>query len=59
VVDRGFESGSGENKDYKTVMSYFSANHASLSRKSKDSLVYNQDNVSEWGDMFIRSELSQ
>jgi hypothetical protein len=40
-------------------MSYFSANHASLSRKSKDSLVYNQDNVSEWGDMFIRSELSQ
>jgi hypothetical protein len=28
-------------------------------RKSKDCLVRNQDNVSEWGNMFIRGLLFQ
>ena len=29
----------------------FSAKHAVLRRSSKDWLVWNQDNVSEWGDV--------
>jgi hypothetical protein len=33
--------------------------HAALRRKSKDWLAWNQDNVSEWGDMSIRGLLSQ
>ena len=32
----------------------FSAKHAALTRKSKDWLALDQDNVSEWGDMSIR-----
>jgi len=35
----------------------FSAKHAALRRKSKDWLVRNQNNVSEWGDMSIRGLL--
>ena len=37
----------------------FSAKHATLRRKSKDWLVRNQDNVSEWGDMSGRGLLFQ
>jgi hypothetical protein len=37
----------------------FSAKHATLRKKSKDGLAWNQDNVSEWGDMSIRGLLFQ
>ena len=47
VVDCGCEPQSGLNKDYKTGILCFSTKHAALSRKSKDWLVQNQDNVSE------------
>ena len=51
TVDRGFESSSGQTKDYTIGICCFSARYAALSRKSKDWLVRNQDNVSEWGDI--------
>jgi len=47
------ESWSGQTKDYEIGICCFSAKHAALSIKSKDWLVWNQDNVSEWGDMSI------
>jgi hypothetical protein len=53
TVDRGFEPRSGQAKDYKIGICCFSAKHAALRRKSKDWLSRNQDNVSEWSDMFI------
>ena len=59
VVDRGFELGSGQTKDYKIGICCFSAKHAALGRKSKDLLPRDQDNVSEWGDMSIRGLLVQ
>jgi len=45
AVDRGFESRSGQTKDYKICICCFSAKHTSLRRKSKDWLARNQDNV--------------
>ena len=51
--DRGFEPGSGQTKDYTIGICCFSAKHAALWRKSKDRLVRNQNNVSEWGYMSI------
>ena len=59
AVDRGFEPRSGQTKDYKIGMCCFSAKHAALRRKSKDWLARNQNNVSEWSDMFIRGQLLQ
>ena len=59
VVDCGFESPSGKTKDYKIGICCFSVKHEALRRKSKDWLDRNQNNVSEWGDMFIRGLLSQ
>jgi hypothetical protein len=53
AVDRGFEPRSVQTKDYKIGICCFSAKHATLRRKSKDWLVWNEDNVSEWGDMSI------
>jgi hypothetical protein len=47
AVDRVFEPQSGQTKDYTIGISYLSAKHASLGRKSKDWLARNQDNVSE------------
>ena len=52
AVDRGFERRSGSTKDYKIGIYCFSAKHAALSRKSKDWLPRNQENVSEWNDMY-------
>ena len=49
VIGCGFESRSGQTKDYKIGIFYFSANHAALRRKSKDWLAQNQDNVSRVG----------
>ena len=65
VVDRGFEPWSnvlvwsGQTKDYNVSICCFSDKHTALSRKSKDWLVRNQDNVSEWGDMSIHRLLFQ
>ena len=56
---RGFESRSGPIKDYRIGMCCFSAKHAALRRKSKDWLTRNQNNVSEWSDMFTRGLLFQ
>ena len=53
AVDREFEPRSGQTKDYKIGICCFSAKHTALRRKSKDWLARNQDNVSEWSDMFI------
>jgi hypothetical protein len=57
AVDLGFEPRSGKHNDYKIGMCYFSAKHAALKKKSKDWLDRNQDNVSEWGGMYIRGLL--
>ena len=57
VVDRGFELLSQQTKDYEIGIFCISVKHAPLRRKSKDWLTRNQDNVSEWGDMFIRGLL--
>ena len=59
AVDRGFESRSGQSKDYKIGICYFSAKHAALRSKSKDRLAQNQNNVSEWNDMSTRGLLFQ
>jgi hypothetical protein len=59
VVDRGFDPRSGQTKDYKIGMCYFSAKHAALRRKSTYWLAQNKDNVSEWGDLSIRGLLFQ
>ena len=47
AVDRGFESQTGQTKDYKIGIYCFSAKHAALRRRSKDWLARNQGNVSE------------
>jgi hypothetical protein len=59
AVDRGFEPRSGRTKDYKICIYCFSAKHVALRRKSKDWLVRNQNNVSEWSDMSTRGLLFQ
>ena len=40
-------------------MLFVSAKHESLRRKKKGGLYQNEDNVSEWGDMFTRGLLFQ
>ena len=59
VVDRVFVPRSGESKDYKIRMCCFSSKHTALRRKSKDGLTQNQNNVSEWNDMFTCGLLFQ
>jgi hypothetical protein len=51
AVDRGFEPRSGQTKDYKIGICYFSAKYAALRTMSKDWLAWNQNNVSEWSNM--------
>jgi hypothetical protein len=46
-------------KPKKIGIRCFSAKHAVFRRKSKEWLARIEDNVSEWGDMFIRELLSQ
>ena len=58
-ADRGFESRSGQTKDYKIGICCFSAKHPTLRRKSKDWSARNQNNVSEWGHMSTRGMLFQ
>jgi hypothetical protein len=57
ALDRGFESRLGQTKDYQLVFVAYNAKHAELRRKSKDWLARNQDNMSEWSDMYIRGLL--
>jgi hypothetical protein len=59
AVDRGFESRSGQTKDFKIGICCFSTKHAGLRRKSKDWLARNQNNVSEGSDMSHRGLLFQ
>jgi hypothetical protein len=59
ALDRGFESPSGQTKDYKIGICSFPAKHVALRRNSKDWFARNQDNVSEWGDISIRGLLLQ
>ena len=42
AVDRGFESRSGQTKDYKICICSFSVKHGALRRTSKDWLARNQ-----------------
>jgi len=50
---------SSQTKDYKIGICCFSTKHAALRRKSKDWLVQNRNNVSEWDDMSIHVLLFQ
>ena len=59
IIDRGFEPRLGHTKDYKIGICCFSAKHTALRRKSKDWLVRNQNNVSEWSHMSTRRLLFQ
>ena len=47
AVDCGFESRSGQTKDYEIGMCCFSAKHTALRKKNKDCFARNKD-VSEW-----------
>ena len=51
VIDRVFEP--DQTKDYNIGICCFFAKHTTLRTKSKDWLAWNQDNLSEWGDMSI------
>ena len=51
AVGRGFESRSGQTKDYKIGMCCFSAKHVALRRKGNDWLARNQNIMTEWSDM--------
>ena len=59
AVDCGFEALSGQRQDYKIGICCFSGKHAALKENSKDWSAWNQDNVSEWGDMSICGLLFQ
>ena len=59
AVDRGFEPQSGQTKDYTIGICCFSAKYAALRRKSKDWSSRNQNNVSEWSNMYTRGLLFQ
>ena len=59
AVDCGFEPRLCQTKDYEIGICCFSAKHTALRSKSKDWLAWNQNNVSEWGDMSIPGLLFQ
>ena len=50
---------SKQTKTLKNDICCFFAKHAAVRRKSKDWVARNQDNVSEWDDMFTRRLLLQ
>jgi hypothetical protein len=54
AVGRGFETRSGQTKDYKIGICLFSAKHAILRSKSKNWLHRNRINLSERSDMSSR-----
>ena len=53
------EPRSDQTKDYEIGICCFAAKHAVLRRKSKNRLVRNQNNVSEWSDMSTHGLLFQ
>jgi len=59
ALERELESRSGEIKDYTIDICCFSLKHAAVRRKSKDWMAWNQNNVSEWGNMSVRGLLFQ
>ena len=59
VVDRGLDPRSGQTKDYKIGIYWFSAKHAALMRKNEYHLALSKNNVSEWSDMSTRRVLFQ
>ena len=59
ALDNGFESRSGQTKDYQIGICCFSTKHEAFRRKSKGWMARNQDNVSEWSDMSIHRLLFQ
>ena len=59
TADLGLSLRSSETKHYEIGTCCFSAKHALLRSKSKDCLVWHQDNVSEWSDMSICGLLFQ
>ena len=59
AVNRGFKSWSGQTKDYKIGICFFSTKQAAIKRKSKDRLARNRDNVFVWGDISIHRLLFQ
>ena len=58
-IDRVFNTLSGQTNNCKIGICWFSSKHAALRSKSKDWLARNQNNVSEWSDMFTRGLLCQ
>ena len=52
AVECGFELWLGQSKDYKIGICCLFTEHAALKRKRNDWLAQNQDNVSDWNDMF-------
>jgi hypothetical protein len=59
AIDLGVESQSGQTKNYKIGICYFSAKHVALRRKSKDWFARNRDNMFGWDDMSIRGLVFQ
>ena len=59
VVDRGFERGSSQAKDYDIGICCFSTKHEVLRSKTTDLLTRNQNNVFEWSHMSTRGLLFQ
>ena len=58
-IDRRIELLLDQSQDNKTGICSFSAKHVALRRKDKYQLNRNQDNVSEWSDMYTRRLLFQ
>jgi hypothetical protein len=59
AVDRGSQPRSGQIKDYKIGICFFSAKHTAFRRKSKEWLARNQNNVFKWSDLSTRGLLFQ
>jgi hypothetical protein len=59
AVDRWIKHRSGQSKDYKIGMFFFSSKHKSLRRTTKEWLGREQDNVPELSDMSILGLLFQ
>ena len=59
AVDIGFQVHVGSYQRIKIDICCFSAKDATLRNKSRDWLVQNLDNVSEWSDMFTDRLLFQ
>ena len=51
AVGHGFKHWSGQGKDYEICICYLSTKYAALRSKSKDWLLWNMDNVSEWSNI--------